>query len=469
MSFFIFYAPGANFSHAERFSPRAMAWAEHIWLLDLGPTERFWQARSQEDRIPFAEVLRKMLSEVFGPEGFVAVLSDSAWAAIISLSALRARGMTGILHGQNAFGMRFFAQISWEEWLGEAAVVVGFLESAGLKKAWLGEWFREQKRLLPSLRALGIKSLGDLERASPAVGAIKRRFGHVIAALWEWTEHALDAQRVARAPIDFPWVSFVPAHQPSIREDLDDPLLRWEDLAPFLALSFDKLARQMQDDEAALLCSWRVQVFDGSEVYLSLNFRYPHLLRREMGHQQTALYQAELGWAAKMREIATEEQSSDVQKSVISWSLEVLEKITLEPQMRDLFGEFLLTDKEREAERLCNQSGVPLQRFALEADWVPESSFYERLNGKYLPKSRDFFPWEQAAAERPMFYLEKPKPLEKAPRGPLVFLERICLPWWNTDFHSHRDYFKNIDPRTQKIFWLFRDEKGEWYEHGIFG
>ena len=74
------------------------------------------------------------------------------------------------------------------------------------------------------------------------------------------------------------------------------------------------------------------------------------------------------------------------------------------------------------------------------------------------------------AEERPLYVRLQPKRMEKDEKGASRFLENTMDKWWLNPEHSdlERCYFKHITTNGES-HWIFRNSKGEWWSHGIFG
>ena len=68
---------------------------------------------------------------------------------------------------------------------------------------------------------------------------------------------------------------------------------------------------------------------------------------------------------------------------------------------------------------------------------------------------------------RPIYVYRTARPRQQ-PRRHGQFLERIQVKWWRQSEGQpmSRDYYSLREGMSRS--WLYRDQQGDWYEHGLF-
>ncbi|MFD2176329.1 Y-family DNA polymerase [Veronia pacifica] len=74
-------------------------------------------------------------------------------------------------------------------------------------------------------------------------------------------------------------------------------------------------------------------------------------------------------------------------------------------------------------------------------------------------------PENESLMFRPVIMHETPYPLDCKPNI-IGEPERICHGWWQHE-HVERDYYVALKPNGQ-ILWVFKDNNGQWFQHGLF-
>jgi hypothetical protein len=166
--------------------------------------------------------------------------------------------------------------------------------------------------------------------------------------------------------------------------------------------------------------------------------------------------------------------------AVLGWTLVIKERLLLPPRSAGLFGDHMVwadgDPKARTGDELAllgleNKLKVPLERFALHADWVPEDSY--GASGPSTPSSSrdDLEPQTglRRDSESPLYLYKKPIPFD--PRGQSCtwrFLERTMEKWWRSeDRPRQRDYYRLTDGDF-KEHWVFKDTQGQAFVHGVY-
>ncbi len=458
-------------------TPRFMRWDDRIWLLDLSACHNYWHTQARQRQTAVLTLVEDILRRSLKP-GMRAVMADHPWRALLALRQMQLRDLQGLLDLQQHFGRAFYQQVSWEAWHGCA-------EELGTHAAACG-WprfdpvvFRRQLKHMQTVidRIEPPHAGGQAKGATPHSWrsidalAMRRRFGGTVALLWEWSHLQAERERprAGTHPQGFPWVFWTSREKPLLQRHLDGPLLQWDDLALFLAEDLDRLCRLPTWDarERVTAMSWHLTLDDLSTITVPINFRHPHSLASERGQHKTALMQANYSFSA-----TTKQKDVDVYpRGIVGWQLVIDERLVIPPFLTDLFGDSNDSDI-RHLRELENQLPVPIERYELRDDWVPEAAFSRSSNAEEHPSDdrtgESCLPWLSAARVRP-FYIDIPTPLDTEGYSTArIFLERVNGKWWLSSIgSSQRDYYAVID-RQQRWLWTYRDQTGKWWIHGRF-
>mgnify|MGYP006288300345 CR=1 FL=1 len=465
-----------------------MRWTEDIWIMDLSRYMAYWEKQSARAGLHPLGMWRKLLNHLLGEEagdasGKVITLSPSyraccahnPWAAVLLLQAMRERGIKGIVSLQGQSGHSLFKEISWTTWWQQIDILETHLTGAKIK-GYKQAGFRQQcKRLSMAIPRLDFRrpwSMRILNREG-----VKKRFGSFLADIWEWSYGGRRADADTVYSIGFPWSAHRFGEPPRIRRTLDYPLLLWEQFAPLLMEDFDRLCQQTRNTgERITRIDWMLTFEEMSRLRVPILFRNPHNLQEEKGDHTTPLLQASYGFTEAVNErFPADPDSNDTLPLVVAWELEITSRLCLPNIILDIFGNEQEKGKELEILlRLENELPVGLSRFSPRVDWFPEDSFAEEhfvseeIGSSHPESSRSL---KALAEQRPLFIRRTPLPVKNMRfPGPERFLESTMAKWWQSSQPGKRErtYFKQIDPEGNAL-WVFRDNAGEWYQHGVFG
>ncbi|MDT8446521.1 MAG: hypothetical protein RRB13_06440 [bacterium] len=451
-------------------SPEVMDFGDGLWLMALGPTLSYWKGRAAQLDTGLAALWRRVLDRLFGsappgvlaPDpGYRAAIAGHPWAAVLLLEAQAERNLGGLVTAEGRRGGELWQRCSWGAWDRALARLTPHLEE---RKGFKAAGFRRQRtRLLQAVHRLGLDRPQEA-RILPAQG-IGQRYGGLLADLW-----ALSFGQSQPEADPFPWKPLAPKPPAQVRRVLEYNIFEWEAAVPFLIEDLDRLA-DLAPERQVLALGWRVWLEDGDPLELELDFRHPHALEVERGQQKTALTRAQLVFeAARLQSFRVEEGREEVffeAPPMIGWELSLLRSVEEPNLMLDLFGGLAAERSELEAlASLENLLEVPLQRYAPVWDWLPEDS-YEPWGSAGDSEAVLFEPsLLDAARQRPLFLRREAVALEGPPWG-AVFCESVSAKWWGLPGTVAREYFRFR--RGPKWFWGYRDERGDWFEQGVFG
>ncbi len=444
-------------------TPRLMLWEDDLWLLDLRPCLSYWSLQAHSSQLTLSQLLQRTLERLSLSPDYQGALAHHPWQAILLVKMLEKKKFSGLTTQSQRIGNNLLSSLSWDMWWAAAERYASHSTSP------VQTAFPRYKRAMQlALRRLACDSPGQLK--SMPVAQLRRRFGSLLAQLWEMTyslPHSSSSSEGLWAETAlFPWHPFV-IREPLIRtRHLDFPLNDWQVLEPFLREDLNRFCvlDSFKKGERILNLEWRIVLYSLQEIPISVLFRHPHCLHSESPHQRTALLQIFYAFQQTMRSLRERHEEAPW---IVSWELRILQTLRPLPQRKSLFAD----DKGEWEELLTleNQLDRPLEAYRVREDWVPEDSFAltslsdtEPLEDTYLP------PLHYLGRHRPLFLMQKPQPWSSSGQSLLwKFRERTMDKWWLAQGNTVRDYYQVVS--QEQIFWIFRDAKGQCFLQGIYG
>lgn len=463
-----------------RLSSKVMSWqgeAQTAWLWQMGAVASYWQTiaakeageqageQGEKHTAPPKEQLRQVLRQQFPDPDAPAVLCREPFMGLLILAQMQQRQLTGVVASGDPFGAKLwrqaplalFFQLGHE--LGEHWQLN---RSRALKpKFHLPDFTRKLLRWQDFATKASLRTVADLETLS--YPGLRRRYGVFVAQLWQWLfgGGARGADFVA-----FPWQPWQPQPLPEVTRHLDYPIAAWQGMAPLLAEDVGRLCQQMPVSWRAVQLDWQVTFLHMATLTITVAFRHPHSLHSEQPEQATAVQQAQYGYEALMRTLREREDYLDLPQDLpaVSWRLALSDYLAVHQRAVPLWAD---SHHHEQIAQMENRLKVPLTRFQLTEDFLPEASF-RALEATEPPPRSDC--WQLAAHDRPLFIAKEPEPWTGSERG-RRFLERIESKWWLSPVEqwpaARRDYYRSWDGR-QRSSWLYRDGEGRWFCHGRF-
>lgn len=325
---------------------------------------------------------------------------------------------------------------------------------------------RTSLHLEDGLRAVGVRTLGELARLSPA--SVACRYGAEGLALLQLAR----ADRVSRPPLLEPSEREACAG-PSLRAQLPAPADRTDRVLPTLDRLLEGLCEALQTTEcAAVRIQLRLVLEGAPDTLLSIRLGRPGrdpatvgpLLRRRLEDLQVSAPVVEVG-------------------------LDVLESCTYHGHQHGLLDRSEALEPLPELlARLLDGLGEDSLFSARAADQHRPEAAWEPVPFA-LPRPGELFrrdtPAPIGTLPRPSLLLPDPRPLRVAldPAGDVAGLEvegrwvrvdaaigpeRLCGEWWTLD-PFERDYHR-VALADGRMAWIFLDrETGDWWLHGWFG
>ena len=464
-------APGFNAEKGRRLSPRLMSWhRDTCWLVDLSPCLGYWRSIAARRGSDLQELLHGMLREMLPGDderpGFYAATAPCPWQALLLLEVLQERDLPGFADRHSFMGSALYQRLSWDGWWRQTAAMAVSLKAAGLRRFHPDVFRRQSVLMQKAVSRLSLPGPGAI-RFSPE--QIRRRFGSIMARLWEQAFF----DREEPAPADFfPWQGHREALPPFSKRHADWPLSQWQHIEPLLREDLNRLCRHedFRSDERITGLEWRLTLQDLATLHVPVLFRHPHRLHGEIPHQSTALLQARYSFDRETARFmaASGHEPTDPPPVVISWQLTASERLLPAPATADIFRD-PGQGEEEDFLRLENKLAVPLRSYAGNDDWLPEDSFDEAGDQQPAPSGHQTL----LQSGRPLFIYDKPRPLQTGGRSTLRrFSERTMHKWWreqprDTAVPLQRDYYRLFDDR-QRNLWVFRDNTGQWFLHGLY-
>lgn len=450
----------------ESLSPRLMEVGDQLWLVDLKPCLSYWQHQAQERQTPVEDLWRRLLAtDAVDPDGYRASVAAGPWQALLLVLTLRERHMSGLTVAYLPLGKKLYQDTSWDVWRQAAHLIEPHL-ARDAKRFDAAAYKRRLAQMRRALSRLAIKTPRHFYSATPL--SLRRRFGPHIGDLWAWT---LDQTEPA-----FPWLSVSIASPPQVSRHLDYPVMQWAELEAFLREDFNRLCRHevspgrrgILPEQRVLAFTWTLTRDDLSSVALTITFRHPHPIHKDVPAQKTAILQALYAFESLQKPADQDDIPSSL---IVGWQLGVKSWLRTLP-----FNGSLFRDDSGEGEDMAqlaaleNLLAMPLRRVRACADFVPEDSFDGGPTLKAFAGHDGGGTNEHhaVAVTRPLFIWDKPRLWDGAHDAKTMkFLERVSDKWWRHPGRRQRDYFRITD-RYGKDLWAFQDHLGRWFLHGLY-
>lgn len=301
--------------------------------------------------------------------------------------------------------------------------------------------------------------------------SITRRFGKWLGHIWRWSFCSSDELEY------FPWVPLDYDLLPEVRRELEYPVNQWSLIETLLREDLVKLAERFRYDDCVHInrMRWEIVLFHERKIAVDLSFRHSYSLRRDAPGYATALYQARYLYDDLARKLQARDHDLDLPENMpfLRWRVEVCERVTLAPQMWELFEKEIEHIDYQQIMSWQNKLPIAFECFQAEASFYPEQSFTRVAIGSDDSLALDHHPWSCAASNKPLFYFPTPQPIDNPSESPSrvqkIFLERNSSQWWLSPegLQSIRDYFILKD-RDGRCSWAFRNQYGVWFKQGEY-
>ncbi len=441
----------------ETLTPRLMQWEADLWLLDLKPCLSYWRLQAQSKSQTLAQVLQEILSSFLGEGSYTATLSAQPWQALLLGRLLAQKGFRGVNTENQRLSHNIMSSLSWDLWWACA-------ERYAFHRQEIKKFLKHKRAMQIAMRRLCCDYPTSLKTMPSS--QIKRRFGPLLADLWEQTfpSHVTSPSSGSlEETAAFPWQSYHLTQPLTHTRHLDFPLSDWQVLEAFLREDLNRLCLldSFKKGERILSLEWLIVLDNLQEIPLSILFRHPHCLQSESPHQRTALLQ--ISYAFERAQRAARQKPEAETPWIVSWQLRVLESFRPLAEQRRLFADDSASCDE--LIKLENQLDRPLEAYQVVDDWVPEDAFTS-LHSPVVFEREHLPELEHLGRQRPLFLLNRPQPWATHGRNLWKFKERTMDKWWRHRDNTVRDYYQVISHK--EILWVFRDEKGQCFLHGVY-
>lgn len=462
---YLIYGGPVAATERHRLSGQVMDWQDGAWLWQMSPVADYWRRRAgQED---WRVLLRQQLPEPDAPAAFC----QRPFTGLLILAQMRERQLEGAVDSRDPFGAKLWRQASLPLFFALCGKLGDHWHASGTSsqkpRFHRPEFNRRLGRWQDFLTKASFRTVGDL--ACLSYPALRRRYGVWVAQIWQWLFAVDDTAMAEELP--FPWQSWQQQDLPEVTRHLDYPITRWQDMAPLLAEDLGTLCGQMPVSWRAIQLDWQVTFLHLEAPTITVAFRHPHSLHSEQPEQATAVQQAQYGYDSLMRRLREREDYLDLPQDLpaVSWQLRLRDYLEVHQRAMPLWVD---SHHHEQIAQMENRLKVPLHRYQLTEDFVPEDSFCPLTpTSPALPRSPC---WALAAGHRPLFVSVEPEPwTEQAYHQ--QFLERVEAKWWQLPLEqwaaARRDYYR-VWYRTRGgqplSAWVFQDGLGRWFCHGHF-
>lgn len=457
------YSPGID-RNKFIFSPSAMQWSDRIVLNRLDCCEFFWLSQRDKMQCDLETLFSSVLKHYFDTD-FIAVFSRHPWQSLMYLSYQCQQGARGIYFLQNRLNRNIFRKLGWQFWFEPQSDLFSRMASMRIKNFNPEVVRRHQGRLQRFIERVGINGPHEMSRVD--YQSFSRRYGVWLGKLLSWTLYETDDLS------GFPWVAIAYSDEPSVSRELEYPVNLWTVVEGLLTEDFVKLAESISstDQEHINRISWKIRLYNQRLVEIDINFRFPYSLQQDQPEFKTALYQARYVYEDLMAKLQARDKDLDLPEMMplLGWRIEICERFTLPPILRDLFSDGPDNNSDMAIVDLQNKLPVEIESYRHSRSFYPEQSFKHRLINHRPNKTGSDLQWLQQSCFRPLFYYPVAESLESPPPGAVVFLERTACDWWQQQSCDaiNRDYFqlKNKDGRMS---WAYRSADGSWFKQGEY-
>ena len=350
--------------------------------------------------------------------------------------------------------------MSWDVWWYCAKNFITHFSKQSAARTKHNQHLKSMQRAIMRLQLPSPWLLSSLPEKS-----VQRRFGSLIQSLVTYAFSQSESPDLIR----FPWKNYEITEKPTRARNLDFPLMDWNHIEPLLQEDLNYLCflDSFKKGERIIELEWRIVLYDLNFLSIPILFRHPHYLHKDLPHQRTALLQIQYAFEKELKENFSDE---DQHMAIVSWQISIEKKLGILPQILDIFNE--RDDDVTALTELENQLPIKLFSYDLIHDWVPENSFISTQRPTTIDSQGDSNQADNSikalGKSRPLFLYTEPKSLDhKGKSGLWKFSERTMNKWWLTQIGTQRDYYRYMSEKQQ--LWVFQDNSGKWYIHGIFG
>lgn len=464
-------------------TPWVMQWDKNIWLFNLSPCRNFWAIQKEKKEKNLHELFEQILDASFEKE-YLSVFANHPWQCVFFLDFLLEKRARGVFLLNTLLNRRIYESLPWDHWfnpLGILSYHLNYLKVKGFRESQFRSKQSQMKRFIKRMDLWGPFDLSQADVAS-----IRRRFSGWLGEVWAWTfngfleddEQTPNLFTSAENQVNlglFPWIPFQIDDPPRVIRHLEYPVNRWDVIESLLTEDFSKLCamKSWSEQERVSLIIWGITLYNLEELKVELSFRNPYSLHGDTRNNfKTALYQAYYAYTGLMDKLRTRETDLDLPEEIpfVGWEIEINECLYISPQIMGLIstgnGELNFED----ILDLQNKIPLPIESYVVVPDFSPDLSFRsDELGDNTSEYDFSLNQWIEASSNRPFFYYKNPLPITCPLELKRRFLERTSNDWWESENLKDitKDYFL-LEDREGNFIWVFRDNSGAWYKHGIY-
>ncbi len=463
-------------------TPWVMQWTENIWIFNLSPCRNFWAIQKEKKKKGLYELFEQILDISFEKE-YLSVFANHPWQCIFFLDHLLKKKAKGVFSLNTLLNRRIYESLPWDHWFNPLVILsdhLNYLKVKGFKES---QFRSKQAQLKRFIKRMDLWGPFDLSQAD--VASIKRRFSGWLGEVWAWTFNGfLEGEKQTLNLFNsednqvnlgsFPWIPFQIYDPPRVIRHLEYPVNRWDVVESLLIEDFSKLCAVNSWTEREQVSSiiWGITLYNLKNLKVELNFRNPYSLHSDTRNNfKTALYQAYYAYMELMDKLRARETDLDLPEEIpfVGWEIEINECLYIPPQITELISTENSKLNYEDILDLQNKLPLPIESYVIVPDFFPDLSFRSGEAGNTGEYDFSLNQWIEASSNRPFFYYKNPLPITCPLELKRRFLERTSNDWWESEnlMDMTKDYFL-LEDRDGKFVWVFRDNSGAWYKHGIY-
>ncbi len=471
LEFIAIFCPEKKYQEAlQNLSPKTMHWQKiakaeaeadtdppELWLIDMRACRDFWLYSAGRQGLSVFTLITTQLTEIFVGQDYYGAAAATPWEALLLVKTSREKGFHGLMAVSSRLGKNLLRGVSWDVWWESC------IEYAREKKIADSVVNKAKSAMTLAMQRLGCQRPEQFQTLpSPH---IRRRFGTLVAEVWQLSFPQRQGLSTLEAIRFFPWTAHASSQRPYVKRHLDNELREWESIAELLREDLNRLCvlGSFKKEERILNLEWRIVLCNLQVLPITILFRHPHSLHQDCPSQRTALLQIQYAFEKKLSL-----KASSLETGLISWQVEIMEKAPARLRQGSLFHES--SDDLQSLKQLENMIKKPLQSFSLAADWLAEDSYQDHASlptaAAVVGADDHYLP---LAAGRPLFlYPEAQNFLCDQLTRVGHFQERTMDKWWQSPFANRsRDYYRMTHGQT--MLWVYRDQQGAWHTQGVYG
>jgi len=437
-------------------SPDVMFFGGGKWLVALGSVVSYWRGVSQDD---LPQTIRKILDENFNEQPLASIgqashyratIANGPWRALLIANLMEERSITGLIQETSGVWRNLSQLVKWSDIWSLGHEVRKHLIDQDKKQNVAKNLLKTLNLMEKSFLNIGVHSPNKLSNIPK--DQIWRRFSDWGLRIWEWT---WDSGTGFGNNDHFPWKQHIEKEIFFVERQLDDEIKDWAHIEDALRKDLNLLASACSENICITQMDWLINLDNGLSYVVPVVFRCPMDLKKDLPEGKSFLKYIFHNFWGNLNLMG---QKNLEVLGIKSWRLEVKKYLLSRREAQSLFRD---ADFSFEVLSLEGRLSTPLIRYKLTKDPWPEFSYAMAEVGEKKFLDNQMYP----SMDRPLFVWKHPIPAKEPPDK--FFLERVSLRWWEKGNFGRRDYYRTLDQEGQ-VHWVFKDQNGFWYQHGIF-